>query len=238
MSANYTDGNWTLKWPIGKARKSFPIDGDVATYLIEQDYIQLRANYSAAALNTTHYAAMGSGSPTDGGAAGDSSAYLITIGPHQDMGQAIVRWTEVYSTKPAERSEGESFAYNFIGFYGAAGQTNITGRDRFTQTVLSRLAFKYYIPGIDGGITTEADIPIIAAQKYVWDGTTNNTDFLAETPFSATSDPTRTEYETLMAGGTGIGTGANAGEFVAEQSIVRRWRGNIWERVTRYVKAL
>ncbi len=33
MSAFYTDGNFALKWPIGKARVSYPIPGDVATYL-------------------------------------------------------------------------------------------------------------------------------------------------------------------------------------------------------------
>jgi hypothetical protein len=231
MSANFTDGNWTLKWPIGKARISYPIPGDLTSYIISQDYMQLRSSYSAAALNTTHYAALGSASPTDGGATGNSSAYLIEIGEHRDMGQGVIMWTERYATKPAERSEYESYAYNFIGFYGAWGinTTTVTGRDRFSKTVMSRIAFKYYIPGVDGGITTAADIPLIAAQTYIYGTTTNNVDFLADSPpFTAATVPSRTTYEGWITGAT---------EIVVEPSIVRRWFGNIWERQTRYVKA-
>lgn len=241
MSALYTDGNFTLKWPIGKARVSYPIPGDVATYILEQDYMQLKANYSAAALNTTHYTAMGAGSPTDGGSGGDSTAYLVSIGTHEDLGEGVVRWTETYSTKPADRNEYESFAYNFIGYYGVFGinVTTVTGRDRFTQSVTSRLAFKYYIPGVDGGITTAADIPLIEAQEYIYGSTTNNVDYLADAPpFASATSPSRTAYEAVVAGGSGIGTGAGTGEIVAEQSIVRRWQGGIYERVTRYIKAL
>jgi len=141
MSLFKTDGDFTLKWPIGKARKSFPIAGDLVTYQIEQDYMQLRSSYTAAAINATHYAAMGSASPTDGGDAGDSAAYLVEIGPHSDIGRGVIQWTERYCTKPAARDEWESYAYNFIGYYGVWGinVVAITGRPRFTQTVLSRL---------------------------------------------------------------------------------------------------
>ncbi len=228
MSANFTDGNFTLKWPVGKARTTYPIDGDVSTYILEQDYMQLKSSYSAAALNTTHYSAMGGASPTDGGATGDSSAYLVGIGPHADQGQGVIMWTETYSTKPAARNEYESFSYNFIGVYGAAGETTITGRDRFTKTVMSRLAYAYYIPGVDGGITTAADIPLIDAQRYVWDSTENDSDWLADSPpFTDATDPTRTTYEGWI-GST---------EIVAEESVVRRWMGGIYERVTRYIVA-
>jgi hypothetical protein len=238
MSANYTDGDFTKKWPIGTARKSFPIERDLTCYLLEQDYMQAKTSYSVAALNTTHYAAMGGATATDGGATGDASAYLVAISQHQDMGQGIVRWTETYSTKPASRDEYESFVYNFIGYYGGAGQTNITGRNRFTRNVMSRLAYAYYIPGLGGGEPANvAAITLIAAQKYVWTGTTNDSDWLAATPFSPVTDPTRTAYEAVVAGGAGLGTGAAAGEIVAEQSIVRPWRGGIYERVTRYIMA-
>lgn len=223
MSAFFTDGTWTTKEPTGKARIAYPIDGDVATYTIEQDFIQLRANYSAAALNALHSTQV---------SGGDASAYLVEIGPHEDLGQGVIKWTEVYSTKPADRNEYESYAYNFIGYYGVWGteETTISGRPRFTQSVTSRLAHKYYIPGVDGGITTAADIPIIAAQTYIYGTTTNNVDYLADAPpFSAATVPSRTTYEGWVSGGT---------EIVAEQSIVRRWRGGIYERVTRYVKAL
>jgi hypothetical protein len=200
--------------------------------MLEQDFIQLRSSYSEAALNTTHYAAIGSASPVDGGATGDSNAYLIAISPHEDMGQGVVKWTETFCKKPADRNEYESYAYNFIGYYGVwgIGITAVTGRPRFTQSVTSRLAHKYYIPGIDGGIATPADIPIIAAQAYIYGATTNNVDFLADSPpFTAATSPTRTAYEALVTAGT---------EIVAEASIIRRWQGGIYERVTRYVKAL
>lgn len=231
MSAFKIDGDFTKKWPIGKARISYPIAGDLTSYVIEQDYMQLRANYSAATLNSTHHAAMGGGTATDGGDTGNSSAYLVEIGAHRDMGAGVIMWTERYATKPAERSEYESYAYNFIGFYGVFGinVTTVTGRDRFNKTVMSRIAFKYYVPGVDAGITTAADIPLIAAQTYIYGSTTNNVDFLADSPpFTAATTPSRTTYEGWMSGGT---------EIVVEPSIVRRWMGNIWERATRYVKA-
>jgi hypothetical protein len=105
---------------------------------------------------------------------------------------------------------------------------------------MARLAYSYYRIFASGGDYTSAgSIPIIDAQKYIYGSTTNNTDYLADSPpFAAATTPSRTAYEAVMAGGSGLGTGANAGEIVAEQSIVRRWRGNIYERVTRYIKAL
>ncbi len=222
MAAFFTDGDFTVKYATGKARISYPIPGDVATYQLEQDFIQLRSSYSAAALNVTH-ASQVSG--------GDSSAYLVEIGPHTDLGQGVVMWTETYCKKPADRDEYESYAYNFIGYYGVFGinVTAVTGRDRFNKTVLSRLAHKYYIPGIDVGITTAADIPIVAAQEYYYGTSQNTVDYLADSPpFTSATTPSRTTYEGWVTGGT---------EIVAEQSIVKRWMGGIYERVTRYIKA-
>lgn len=243
MSAFRTDGTFTSKWPIGKARISYPIPQDTTAYLLEQDYMQLKSSYSAASLNSTHYTELGGASPTDGGSTGDNSAYLVEIGQHQDLGAGLIQWTEVYASKPASRDEYESYSYNFIGFYGLYGGANVTtvtGRDRFTQTVTSRVAYAYYRIFASGGdYTAVSSIPQIVAQAYVFGSTTNNLDFLADSPpFTTASTPSRTDYEAVMAGGSGLGTGAAAGEIVAEQSILRRYRGNIWERATRYIKAL
>lgn len=215
MAAFKVDGDFTVATACSAARKSFPIPGDNTSFIVEQDFMQFFANFTPLALNTAH--------PTF------TNAYLVEETPLQDLGGGVARWTRRYATIPATRDEYETFAYHFIGFYGVWGinVTTVTGRDRFTKTVVSRLKHEYFLCATGQTYETPDLIPIIPAQAYEFNGIA--TDYLGDSPpFSVASDPSRTEYEAWIAAGT---------EIVAEDSRVSRWLGNIYERVTRYVVA-
>lgn len=96
-------------------------------------------------------------------------------------------------------------------------------RGGMTRTVPSFVHYDYYLPGVSAGITTPADIPIIQAASIV-DQNGDKTD-----KYSTLTTPTLAAYRLAVAAGTLI---------VAEASVVKRWKGNIYERVTRYVKSI
>jgi hypothetical protein len=81
----------------------------------------------------------------------------------------------------------------------------------------------YYLPGVSTGITHPQDIPIIEPLSIIDDTGRETTSFTADT------SPTLTEWRTKV---------ANEEQVCAVRSIVRRWMGNIYERATRYVRAI
>jgi hypothetical protein len=144
-----------------------------------------------------------------------------------------------FSKVPANRSEYETFAYNWIGFVGSAiplqwATPNPADpfRERFTRTVLSRTDFVYYLPGIGGGqpATVDAITLIPATTYYVTGAPTIYWNYL-----DTATTPTRAAYAAMVA--ADIATPASY-SIVAEDSRVHRWLGNIYERSTRYVKAI
>lgn len=236
MADILTDGIWTAATEMGPARLSAPIPSIKDDYVLEQDYIQDFASFVPLALDTAH--------PTAG------TYRLIGETPLIDVGCGAARWTRIYAQVPSDHDEYESFAYNFIGWAGvwasivSGGANAITlnsGRPRRVQTVVSRVAHHYVLT-----TTPRASNPPILAQRYTQAAIAGgfDIDFIYNTSgpwtgFTATV-PTRAQYEAVMAGGSGLGTGAAAGEIVAEDSRLIRWlgRGNIWLRQTRYVYAL
>lgn len=95
-----------------------------------------------------------------------------------------------------------------------------TGRKPFTKAVMSKLVFEYILPGVSDGIADVDDITILKPTEII-DGGGLVTDTYG--------------FETLPAQADYL---ADVGEWiVAENSIVRPWLGNIYERVTRYVRA-
>lgn len=97
------------------------------------------------------------------------------------------------------------------------------GRDPYTEEVGSLLQLDYFLPGVSAGIATVQDIPLIEPVT-IYDNTGRQT-----TSFSATTSPTLTTWRAKVA----------AEDYVcAVRSIPRRWMGNIYERATRYVKAI
>lgn len=93
-------------------------------------------------------------------------------------------------------------------------------RRPLVKVVPSFLHFDYYLPGVSAGITTPADIPILQAAEIVLP-TGDRTD-----SYSSITTPTLTAYRAAVVAQT---------QIVVEPSVIKRWRGNIYERVTRYV---
>lgn len=97
------------------------------------------------------------------------------------------------------------------------------GRDPYTEEVGSLVQLDYFLPGLSAGIDTVQDIPLVEPVT-IFDNTGRQT-----TSFSATTSPTLATWRGYVAAGTYI---------CAVRSIPRRWMGNIYERATRYVKAI
>jgi hypothetical protein len=96
------------------------------------------------------------------------------------------------------------------------------GRAIKTLVAPAYSAIDYFFPGITAGVTTTTDIPIMQASPFI--ETTSNTE---TANINANSSPTVTEWFAAVA--------ANE-YFIAEPSQLRRWQGNIFERVTKWVK--
>ena len=237
MSAFRIDGAVTSAQVQGGPRKSFPFEGDNASFVLEQDYIVALTSFSPLALDTAH------GTYTN--------AYLVKESQQENIGGGLVKWTRTYAQIPANRSDYETFNFKFPGLLSTTGNTETpydqywvqagNGRDPFTATSNSRVLSEYFLCASGQTYTTPSSIPILQAIKFTLDSNTDaRIDYLLSTvpSYWSNSDPTKEEWIALVAGGTGIGTGAAAGEFIAEDSRITRWMGNIYCRQTRYVKAL
>jgi len=233
--AGYKDnGTFTTAASDGPYRISLPIPRDNTARIVEQDFIIAAANFAAATLDTAH--------------ATITAAKLVEETPPEDVGGGIVRWTRRYATKPANRDDFETFSYRFPGLYGSGNPPynqywtsgDDDGRDPFTKMVTSRLRYEYFLCASGETYTTPGAIPILPQLEFTL--TTNaqaRMDYLLPAgDYLADTVPTKEAWITLVGGGTGIGTGANAGEFIAEDSRIENYMGNIWARITRYIKAI
>jgi len=229
-----TDGTFTTAALHGNFRRSFPIPRDPTAQLIEQDFQILAGSFAPLALDTAH--------PTV------TTAYLVEEGPQSDIDGGMVQWTRRYATVPADRDDYETFGYTFPGLYDVSAAPPYNqywvaevdgGRDPFPDKVNSRLHHEYFLCKADETYETPDEIPIIQGLEFTLTTNANVRQqyLLPEGVFGADSVPSREEWEALIAGSTGIGTGAAAGEFVAEDSDIVPYMGNIWCRITRYVKA-
>jgi len=201
-----------------------------AEYAFRQDFMQLRANFTPTALDTAH--------PSTGMTPDFSDYFLVKEEDRKDMGNGLVKWTRTYAKLPASYDEFESFAYHFIGYggvvmTGSAFYVAVTGRQRFTRIVASRVANEFYQTS-----DPRADIPSILGQRYVTGGDEFpgiDVDFLMDAGTVAgvtyiATVPSATEYKALVTAET---------EIVAEDSRIERMfgSGNLWVRKTRYVVA-
>lgn len=237
MSAFRIDGALTTAQTMGGARKSFPFEGDVSSFIVEQDYQVLLTSYSPLALSTAH------GTYTN--------AYLVRESELENIGAGVVKFTRTYAQIPASRSDYETFNFKFPGLLATTGGvvppynqywvSTGNGRDPFLANANSRLYSEYFLCAAGQTYTTPSAIPILPEIKFTLDSNTDaRIDYLLSTSpgYWSNSDPTKEEWVALIAGGTGIGTGAAAGEFIGEDSRLSRWMGDIYCRQTRYVKAL
>jgi hypothetical protein len=104
-----------------------------------------------------------------------------------------------------------------------AAIANVFGRASFSMVVPSWLQYDYFLPGVSAGIASENDIPIYEPIRII-DSLGSVTD-----TYGPSTSPSTTEYRLMVKAGRMI---------VAEASSIKRWRGNIHERATRYIKAV
>lgn len=228
MALLWTDGTFTTEAMIGAPRYSCAIPGVATANVLKVDYMVFAANYTPLAINTDY------GSSTGFRCVGDSEL--------QDIGGGVCKFTRTFAKVPATWTDYEEYSYSFIGLAGAYGVNaeTATGRERFTETVLSKVVYDYWIAdgssqtqnGDTATITTAANIPTVARTKYYEAGyATLETDYLKDSPPYATATvPSRTTYEGYVSGGTYV--------LVPEGSLITRYMGQIWQRKTRYIKAL
>lgn len=96
------------------------------------------------------------------------------------------------------------------------------GRDPRTNAVTSFVDFSYYIPGVSAGITNALDIQAFEPELVI-DATGTET-----LTYTDTTVPSRTTYLAHVAAGDLI---------VAEHTRIVRWKGDIFEASTPFVKA-
>lgn len=223
MSAFKTDGTFSSAALDGSWRKSFPIPGDNVSFIVEQDFQVEFASFTPLALNTAH--------------ATFSTAYLVSESPLEDLGGGIARWTRTYAQIPATRDEYETYATKFPGLKGVTNPpydqywiASDDGRDPFTETVNSRLRYEYFLCADGQDYETPEAIPVLLAQQFTLVSNQNvKVDYLLpEGLYWSDSLPSKEDWLELI---------DDEDEFIAEDSRIERWLGNIYVRITRYVKA-
>ena len=210
MSAFTTDGTFITAAVQGGPNRILPFERDLTAFIEEQRYIIAKSSFARLALNTAHPSI--------------ASCYLVAETDPQNIGGGLVEWTRRYATIPATRNEYETYAYTFVEIIRATGGDGTRGP--FTKRVVSRVEYAYYMVGAGGSYATVGDIPLVDGfrpQQDIW-GSPIDVEFLSQT-----TDPTSDAYLALVAAET---------EIAVEDSEVRAWMGNIYERVTRYVVAL
>lgn len=232
MSAFKTDDSLTTAARHGTWRKSFPIPGDNTSFIVEEDVMVLFANFTPLALNTAHGTF--------------ATAYLVSESPLEDLGGGVARYTRTYAQIPASRDEFPTMTVDFPGLKGAANPpydqywvVSDDGCDPKSESVTVRVRYDYFLCAAGQTFATPDDITLYPKQPFTLVGNDNVvvTHLLPAGVYWSDSVPTKEDWISLKAGGGGIGTGANAGEFIAEKSKIERYMGNIYFRMTTYAKA-
>lgn len=246
MNSIVYDGKFFLASPLGGPEFASPIEGDANYYIIRQRFTQFADDWEPLPVNSEH--------PDYPG------FYIVEESERINAGGGVVIWQRTWAKPPPTHDEWETFAYNFIGYYGAFGvnTATVTGRDRRVVTVMSRLRHEYFLvdelianPGDDVIYPLAGNIPVIPETKYLyWDLDPNETaywtDYLGDDDvLQQPTVPSRTEYEGWITNAVDLrwestvvsDTGGLPGQLVADESRVTRWLGNIYLRQTRYVLA-
>lgn len=208
MAAFKVDGTFTAAEVQGGPNRTFPFERDTTAFIEEQKYIIAKANFSRLAIGTVH--------PTI------TTAFLVAETDLQNVGAGLVEWTRRYATVPATRNEYETYLHTFLEIVNATGGDG--ARSSFTKKVNSRIEYAYFHVGSVAYPTID-DVPLISGFQptYAYWGSALEVEFL-----SLVTTPTSDAYLAMVAA---------EDEIAVEDSDVRPWMGNIYERVTRYVVA-
>jgi len=175
---------------------------------VAETYIQLRSSFAAQAIDT--------------GSSRNSGYYLIDESPVEPMGPGlspVVQFTRTYAAVPASRSETVRVLFNYPGKSSGSGASWLRYglRRPITLEVNATDAFQYFrITTGSGGPTPSAiTVPTLSSEVVDYFGVGYDT----SPPYSL------------------IGTTSPASEpssYVVSNAI-SRWKGNIWQMVTRTV---
>ena len=245
-----------LFFPLGEFPNIQPWSANQVAMVLEQEFIVAQSSYQPMRLNTQYNSKAWSlgwvGTFPDGQPIPTlGTLILVKEGDLQDIGGGLCKLRRVWASLPPTRNELEQYSYQFPGYE--------TGRDAVTLNVMSRVQYDYYIFD-DWGVLTDAYNPfpdgpilnsltgtspagLVLVPFFVWtdqDGVPNNQ---FSTPPVLTGDgtsadntvPGLTPYQGAVTGAT-TSNGLPA-EIVVEASTMTRWRGNIFEKRTRFVVA-
>ena len=239
MAITYDDpngDNWATAVRLtDPALPTFPLPQDLTAIIYSIDYIQNALNFTPTALDTV--------SPDSG------SAFLIDESRPRIQPGGLLRFTRLFSTVPANRTEFATGSFAFPAYKSTTASTTFL-RPSFTQTSVEKVNYVYTKTSDPGADLT------ISAKFQPLDSSANKCNFVA-----ADTTPTLTQYQNYVSGtpggailqeddfkilmedgvdailmeSGGIGT---ATYIQSKETRVRRWKGNIWETATRYVYAL
>ena len=110
-------------------------------------------------------------------------------------------------------------AYNIVAW--GLIYKSLANREPYQLVVPSWISTEYFLPGVSSGIASASDIPIMQPTPIIDHVSGNRTDTITDQ-----TSPSLDDYFEMIRDDIKI---------VAEPSSLTRWRGNIWERRTRYI---
>jgi hypothetical protein len=138
-----------------------------------------------------------------------SGSYIVQDSDRAAVGNDCYTFTRSFAEIPVNHNTFETFSYVYPGL--TTGHRSI-----MLLTVLSRIGHEYVYTA------TPETLPLSGVQRFIsqygWDNTV----------LSSSTLPTELTYSGWVVNGT---------EFVAEDSSITRYMGNIWDRQTRWIKA-
>lgn len=161
----------------------------------------------------------------------------------RDLRGGFQEWTREVCSLPANYNDFETYAYTFPGYY--------QGRAPFTDQPTSKLVKEFFVVGntaLGANYATPGEIPQYRAQNYTpayafntasglptdmvtFDGYLANTNVTA---FLFASSPNLNTYQSWVSTDN---SNASSYSIEASASTLEHFRGPIWMRIRRFVKA-
>jgi hypothetical protein len=243
-AGTYYDGDFSIPSASGPRRVEYPFKdrGDERSFAYRQKYWVARDSYYGVTPSPVP--------PLD--TPGEGDTYLVGETDPVDLGGGICEFEREYAEVPRTRYEGEQWVFGaqYVAVTKDGATRMISPWERFAQIeegstlelvevsmpTRSRLRYDYFLSRRDG-----QDIPLLFAPKWVevngsiysavqsgpgvggvFGGIENS-----EIGKMIVESPVDPAVRTLL-------IEAGPGWVIVEDSVISRWRGNIWERVTRF----
>lgn len=159
------------------------------------------------------------------GTHGFTTSDLLKLDLKLRLGLSYTSTFQLYEKPTAVTTNTVTFDWNYLDYDFVSGTVRSADvrppRIPITRSVTSRIDYDYVLPGTTPGYETGDDIT--TPDPFV----ITNTDNEQTDTLSATTLPTQSDYEDSI----------DDGEWLVAESYVRRWQGNIYERLVRTVRA-